>query len=312
MTIMSSADYRPNFNDAPGWRHRNGGVLPELNHFLSLSSDTAAGAHALAVAAFADMVTAARKSLDKAQTAVAQAQEAPDLQETLVADMRIALREDEESVERKRREEVSEAETRSRRRKQQQGAADGGKKGEGGGSGVGSGGKLAGSDHDKHKPGETGGSQQSGGGGDGTGHGQDTMDHEKGRNGGTCGPEEPRGGTGKGGDDVPEGGKRQATKDGLSTGAPAGDCGGATDMEICRLRRKSHRFQRLALAREGRGFFEIGVGTRLHTGAWAPSPAWGTVMRVDADEEDKIVSYDVLMDTECRVSTVPFAMWRLT
>ncbi|CAB1101252.1 unnamed protein product [Ectocarpus sp. CCAP 1310/34] len=124
------------------------------------------------------------------------------------------------------------------------------------------------------------------------------------RDGGTCGTEEPRGGTGKGGDDVSEGGKRQATKDGLSTGAPAGDCGGATDMEIRQLRRKSHGFQRLALAREGRGFFEIGVGTRLHTGAWAPSPAWGTVMRVNADEEDRIVSYGVLMDTECRVSTV--------
>ncbi|CAB1096273.1 unnamed protein product [Ectocarpus sp. CCAP 1310/34] len=302
MTIMSSADYRSNFNDAPGWRDRSGGVLPELNHLVSFSG-TAAGAHALAVAAFADMGTAARESLEKAQTAVAQAEEAPDLHETRVAEKRIALREDEESVERKRREEAPEAEARSRRRKQQQGAADGGKEGEGGGSGVGSAGKLAGSDH-KHKPGETGGSQQSGGAGDGTGHGQDTMDHEKGRNGGTCGPEEPRGGTGKGGDDVFEGGKRQATKDGLSTGAPAGDCGGATDMEIRQLRRKSHGFQRLTLAREGRGFFEIGVGTRLHTGAWAPSPAWGTVMRVNADEEDKIVSYDVLMDTECRVSTV--------
>ncbi|CAB1120285.1 unnamed protein product [Ectocarpus sp. CCAP 1310/34] len=130
MTILSSADYRPNFNDAPGWRDRNGGVLPELNHFVSLSSDTAAGAHALAVAAFADIVTAAHESLEKAQTAVAQAEEAPDLQETLVADMRIALREDEESVERKRREEASEAEARSRRQKQQQGAADGGKNGE--------------------------------------------------------------------------------------------------------------------------------------------------------------------------------------
>lgn len=45
-TFGSSEEYKPEFSDAQDWQKRNGCILQELNHFVSMSSDNTAGAHA--------------------------------------------------------------------------------------------------------------------------------------------------------------------------------------------------------------------------------------------------------------------------
>lgn len=90
-----SAEYRPNFEDAAGWRAQHMPHLPELNHWVSLSSENVATVHASAVAASAQLRQTAWQTRDEAQVAVAlaQAQQVPGQEETLLAEVKTALKE---------------------------------------------------------------------------------------------------------------------------------------------------------------------------------------------------------------------------
>lgn len=92
-TIASSAEYRPDFEDAAGWRAQHTAHLPELNHWVSLSSEYAATAHESAVAASAQLKQTAWQTRDDAQAAVelAQAEQVPGQEKTLVAEVKTAF-----------------------------------------------------------------------------------------------------------------------------------------------------------------------------------------------------------------------------
>lgn len=92
-TIDSSVEYRPDFKDAAGWRAQNMPQLPELNHWVSLSSDHAAIANASAVAASERSKQTAWQTREDAQAAVAQAEEVPGQEDTLLEEMKAALKE---------------------------------------------------------------------------------------------------------------------------------------------------------------------------------------------------------------------------
>ncbi|CAB1103038.1 unnamed protein product [Ectocarpus sp. CCAP 1310/34] len=94
-TIASSAEYRTDFEDAAGWRAQHMPHQPELNHWVSLSSENAATAHASAVAASAQLRQTAWQTRDDAQVAVAlaQAQQVPGHEETLLAEVKTAVKE---------------------------------------------------------------------------------------------------------------------------------------------------------------------------------------------------------------------------
>lgn len=67
--------------------------LPELNHWVSLSSDHAAIAHASAVAASEHSRQTAWQTREDAQVAVAQAEQVPGQEGALLEEMRVALKE---------------------------------------------------------------------------------------------------------------------------------------------------------------------------------------------------------------------------
>eukprot|EP00903_Cladosiphon_okamuranus_P016184 g14935.t1 len=247
------------------------GRLPELNHWVSLSSENAATAHESAVAASTQFKQTAWQTRDDAQAAVelAQAEQVPGQEKTLV-EVKTAFKKASDMC--NKREEYHalltgtyfDEESDDRRRKAKAAAASRPEATEeGGGLGVG---------------GKTSSGEPSGGAAKGAGAAL---------------------GGGEGGamaGDPGAGDKKDGSEE---------DGGVDPNPEIRTLRRRAKRYQEMAAKFESQGEMDITSGTRFHTGGWSTDGGWGTVMRRNLDEECEIVSYDIFMDDGTRVETVP-------
>lgn len=84
MTLVSSEEYRPDFSSAAGWLQKNGGSIPELCHFVSMSSDSSESQE-LALGMFESLAQAARESCRDAEAAANEAaKEADEHQQSLL------------------------------------------------------------------------------------------------------------------------------------------------------------------------------------------------------------------------------------